>query len=175
MPIPLYMHPRQTLVLSNLQIEQKINRLAYQIYEDCSEETELIIAGIAHNGYSFARKLAAKLESISPLSTRLVEVTVNDKLNPLQSGIQLSVGEEELRNKVVILADDVLNSGLTLFYSLTVFLNVPLKKLRTVVLVDRNHKRYPISADFVGLSLATTMQEHIRVVMDETTEAVYLS
>jgi pyrimidine operon attenuation protein / uracil phosphoribosyltransferase len=75
---------------------------------------------------------------------------------------------------VIILVDDVLNSGKTLIYSLKVFLKVPIKKLRTVILVDRNHKRYPVSADFVGLSLSTTMQEHVSVVLDGM-EAVYLS
>ena len=169
------MPSRQTLVLSNTQIEQKISRLAYQIYEDCSEEQELILAGIAPNGYFLAERLMKKLQEISSIQSRLVEIKVANKENPGEHEISLDISNEELKNKVIILADDVLNSGKTLLYSITAFRNISLKKLRIAVLVDRNHKRYPISADFVGISLATTMQEHITVVLNHDNEAVYLS
>jgi pyrimidine operon attenuation protein / uracil phosphoribosyltransferase len=74
-----------------------------------------------------------------------------------------------------MLVDDVLNSGKTLIYGARMFLDAPVKKLSTVVLVDRNHTRYPIKADYIGLSLSTTMQEHITVVLDgKEKDVVYL-
>ncbi|RZK10456.1 MAG: phosphoribosyltransferase, partial [Flavobacterium sp.] len=56
-------------------------------------------------------------------------------------------------------------------------LNTPHKKIRTVVLVDRSHKIFPIATDFVGLELATVLKEHVDVIMDVEGEEdrVYLS
>ena len=83
---------------------------------------------------------------------------------------------QDCSNKVVILVDDVLNSGKTLAYGFGVFLDVPLKKLRTVVLIDRNHKSFPVTTDYAGVALSTVLKEHIDVILDEVGEddAVYL-
>ena len=97
-----------------------------------------------------------------------------DKKNPLQ-GITTTVAAEHYTHKAVIVVDDVLNSGLTLIYGVKHFLEVPLKKLTTAVLVNRNHKRYPIKADFKGISLSTSLQEHISVVFEEENYSVNLS
>jgi pyrimidine operon attenuation protein/uracil phosphoribosyltransferase len=163
-----------TLILDKNQIEQKINRLAYQLYEDNAEEKEIIIAGILSSGYIVAEKIANTLEKISPLKVHLAELSIN-KHSQVEEEVKTSLSKEQLHDKVVIVVDDVLNSGKTLMYALKPFLNADIKKLRTVVLVDRNHKRYPLSADFVGYPMATTLQEHISVVLEKNEEAVYLS
>jgi pyrimidine operon attenuation protein/uracil phosphoribosyltransferase len=168
------MEPVKTIILNRSQIEQRINRIAFQVYEDNVDEQEIIIAGIAKSGFVFAKKIADALKNISPLNVQLIEVTI-DKHSQVRKEIELSISKEQLQGKVIILVDDVLNSGKTLIYALRPFLNADIKKIRTVVLVDRNHKRYPIAADFVGLSLATTMQEHISVEFDNEEETVYLS
>lgn len=165
----------KTLILNSKQIEQKINRLAYEIVENNYTEKEIIIAGISKNGYLFAKRLNTVLQKISSIKTQLIEIVI-DKENPLSKEIKISLSEKELKNKVVILADDVLNSGKTLIFGAKPFLVSPLKRLTTVVLVDRGHNRYPIKADFVGLSLSTTLQEHITVELDvKGKEVVYLS
>jgi len=164
----------QTVLLSQKQIEQKINRIAYQVYEDNVEETELVIAGIVQSGFVLARKIDAVLKKISPLKTRLVEVSI-DKHSHHQKEIKLSIPQSELQGKTVILVDDVMDSGKTMIYSLKPFLQADIKKIRIAVLVDRNHKRYPVTADFVGIRLATTMQEHITAILDEDQETVFLS
>ena len=164
----------QTVLLTRKQIEQKVNRIAYQVYEDCVEESELVIAGIMQSGFVLARKIDDVLKSISPLKTHLVEVSI-DKHSHLQKEIQLSIPREALQGKVVLLVDDVMDSGKTMIYSLKPFLQADIKKLRIAVLVDRNHKGYPIAADFVGIRLATTLQEHITAVFEKDSECVYLS
>ncbi len=164
----------KTMILDSRQIEQKINRLAYQVYEDSAEETEIIIAGILNSGYAVAEKIATALKKISPLEVMLVQISIN-KHSQHDEEVKLSVAKEKLKDKTVVVVDDVLNSGKTMMYALRPFLNADLKKIRTVVLIDRNHKRYPVSADFSGLSLATTLQEHVSVVLDKSAEAVYLS
>lgn len=162
-----------TLVLDKTQIEQKINRIAYQIFEDNFEEKEIYVAGIAPSGFVLAQKIVHAIENISSLKVHLLKINM-DKENPLSKEIQLPVSFDELKNKIIILVDDVLNSGKTLIYGMRPFLDIDIKKIRTVVLVDRNHKRFPIAADYVGISLATTMQEHITVEFGKK-ESVYLS
>ena len=163
----------QTLVLDNHQIDQKISRIAWQIYEDNSAEEEIIMAGILASGYTVAEKIAAALEKISPLKVKLVTIKIN-KHSHHDEEVTISIDQAALKNKIVIVVDDVLNSGKTMMYALRPFLSADLKKLRTVVLVDRNHKRYPISADFAGLSLATTLKEHVSVVLNNGSSGVYL-
>ncbi len=165
----------KTLVLNSKQIQQKINRIAYEIYENNYDEKEIIIAGIADNGYILAKRIVDVLQNISPLKTKLIEISF-DKTDPVSNKIEIALSEKELKNKVIILVDDVLNSGKTLIFGAKPFLISPVKRLTTVVLVDRGHNRYPIKADFVGLSLSTTLQEHITVEINKKgKEAVYLS
>ncbi|MBW1658713.1 phosphoribosyltransferase domain-containing protein [Flavobacterium quisquiliarum] len=152
------------IILTNQEVEHKIKRIAYQIYETFVDEEEVVIAGIASNGFVFAEKIAAALSSISTLKVSICEVKVN-KQNP-QDTIKTSLSPEEYSNKGLVLVDDVLNSGTTLIYAVRHFLDVPLKKFKTAVLVDRNHKKYPVKADFKGISLSTSLLEHVQVVFD---------
>ena len=168
------MNKTQTVVLDKKQIEQKVNRIAWQIYEDNFQEKEIIVAGIAKTGFLFAQRIAGVLKKISPFKVSLIKIIL-DKTNPLSSRIEPAVSNAELKDKVVVLVDDVLNSGMTLTYSLRPFLDSGIRKIRTVILVDRNHKRFPTGADFTGISLATTMQEHITVDLDGGNDSVTLS
>jgi pyrimidine operon attenuation protein/uracil phosphoribosyltransferase len=165
----------QVLVLNKLQIEQKINRIAYQILEDNLDEKEIVLAGIWDGGYKLALRLKRVLEKIAGFKVLLLRVDLEKQNSKLIA--QTDLNEEDWKNKVIILVDDVLNSGKTLACGLGVFLNTPHKKIRTVVLVDRSHKIFPIATDFVGLSLATILKEHVAVVLDVAGEEdrVYLS
>ena len=165
----------KTLILTGEQIEQKITRIAYEIYENNYTEKEIIIAGIVPNGYVLAKRIGAVLQKISSIKIVLTDVSV-DKEDPARHEIKIALPDKELKNKVIVLVDDVLNSGKTLIFGAKPFLSSPVKRLTTVVLVDRGHNRYPIKADFVGLSLSTTLQEHITVILGKKGEgAVYLS
>lgn len=152
---------QKTIILNNEQIQHKTKRIAYQIYESNINEKEIVLAGIKENGFIFAKRIKEVLEKISPVHVILCEVVINKKkpLNPVTT----SISSEEYKNKPLVLVDDVLNSGTTLIYAAKLFLEVPLKRFKTVVLVNRNHKKYPIKADFKGISLSTSMQEHIYV------------
>jgi pyrimidine operon attenuation protein/uracil phosphoribosyltransferase len=153
-------------ILTHSEIDHKIKRIAFQIYETFVEEESIVIAGIASNGYIFAEKIARVLQTISPLEVILCEVKMN-KQNP-NSEINTSISKEVYQNKGIVLVDDVLNSGSTLMYGVKHFLEVPVKKFKTAVLVDRNHKKYPIKVDFKGISLSTSSLEHVTVVFEET-------
>lgn len=163
----------KTLILNNHQIQQKINRIAYEIYENNSEEKEIVMVGIRGSGFVFAKKIAHVLEKISPLNIRLKELKIN-KENPLEKNVSLDMQEKEVADKVVILIDDVLNTGKVLMYGAKHLLDFPLKRLVTAVLVNRKHCSFPIRADYVGLTLSTTFQEHISVEFKKNKDAVYL-
>ncbi|MGM0933970.1 MAG: phosphoribosyltransferase family protein [Bacteroidota bacterium] len=153
------------LILNHEQIQHKIKRIAYQVYESNLEEEEIVLAGISKNGYEFAQRLKTWLEKISPLKISLCEVKI-DKKNPL-SKIITSLEESDYQDKSVILADDVLNSGTTLIYGVKHFLEVPLKQFKTAVMVDRNHKKYPVKADFKGISLSTSIHETVTLTFEK--------
>ena len=161
-------------ILDREQVDRKIKRLAWEIYENNSKEDEIIIVGISGRGEILASRLSKIINQISLIKTKLGTIDL-DKDNPFQNEITIDLSVADYTNKVVVLIDDVLNSGKTLMYASKYFLNTPLSKLFTVVLIDRNHNRFPIKADCVGLSLATTLQEYVLVVLDDKTEGVYLS
>lgn len=149
-------------ILTNKQIINKTKRIAYQIYEVNSNEKEIIVAGIVGNGYTFAERLVKILKEIASFKVTLCKVLI-DKKNPLQA-VTTDVSVEDYKNKSLVLVDDVLDSGTTLMYGIKHFLEVPLQQFKTAVLVNRNHKKYPVKADFKGISLSTSLEEHISVV-----------
>lgn len=159
-------------ILSHDEINNKIRRIAYQIYESNVSETEVILAGIDSNGYILAKKLKNILSSISPIKPILCKVTI-DKKRPIEP-VKTSLDPREYTNKSIVLIDDVLNSGTTLVYSVKHFLDVPLKQFKTAVLVNRNHKKYPVKADFKGISLSTSLNEHVEIILEGKTYEAFL-
>jgi pyrimidine operon attenuation protein/uracil phosphoribosyltransferase len=168
------MTEKQILVLNHQQIQQKIDRIAYQILEDNFDEEEILIAGILPSGDKIAKRIKGILDEIAPFKSKLIGIELDKLSSSLKSRINFDV--QDCSNKVVILVDDVLNSGKTLAYGFGVFLDVPLKKLRTAVLVDRNHKKFPMTTDYAGIALSTVLKEHVDVILDEDGEedGVYL-
>lgn len=161
-----------SIILDKKQIAHKIKRIAYQIYETNVDEKEVVVAGINGNGYVFAKKLKAEVEKISPIKVLLCEVII-DKKNPTDP-ITTTLKKEVYQNKSLVLVDDVLHSGTTLIYGVKHFLEVPLKQFKTAVLVDRNHKKYPIKADFKGISLSTSLNENVAVIFEKNNDRAIL-
>lgn len=153
----------KNVILTQDVIEKKIKRIAYEIYEHNSDEQEIIIAGIWDRGMILAEKIAAILQEISPLRIRLLQLNL-DKQRP--EGVKLSE-EMDFSGRVIVLVDDVANSGRTMLYALKPFLQFLPRKIQTAVLVDRKHKSFPLSVDFVGYSLATTLQDMVMVEMEK--------
>jgi pyrimidine operon attenuation protein/uracil phosphoribosyltransferase len=150
---------KRNCVLNQEAIRRKMKRMALQIAEENSDETELVIAGITGNGIRVAKNLIENLEKLASFKTRFVQVTLNKK-DPLEVAIEPAI---DVTDKVVILVDDVSNTGRTLLYALKPFLATQPKKIQTLVLVERSHKLFPVQNDYAGLSIATTLQEHITV------------
>lgn len=161
-------------ILSSDQTLQKIKRIAFEIYEKNFEEESVVLAGIKGEGYEMARLLEVFLKEISQLKVHLMQIDLN-KDHPHTSPVQFDLDKQLLSRKVIIVVDDVLNTGRTLAYSLSPFLGISLKRLQVAVMVNRAHHSFPIFADYVGYALSTTLNEHIQVKLTGDEIGVYLS
>ncbi len=162
-------------LLDPQQIKQKIKRLAIEILEENFSEDEIILAGINNNGYRFAQLIENELLKKTTIPISISRIRLNPA-NPTETEVLLNPESVSLTNKVVILIDDVANTGRTIFYAFIPLLKDTPKKVQVAVLVDRKHKAFPVKVDFMGLSLATTLQENIDVkIISECELAVYLN
>ena len=162
-------------ILNDRQIAQKVKRLAIEILEHNFGEPEIILAGINNNGMVFSELLLQELTKISNTPITVTRIRLNPA-NPLASDIILEMPPEEVKGKVLIIVDDVANTGRTIFYAIKPLLDVLPKKVEVAVLVDRSHKSFPIRVDYYGLSLATTLKNNIDVhIREEQERAVFLN
>ncbi|MCS6991469.1 MAG: phosphoribosyltransferase family protein [Chitinophagales bacterium] len=166
---------QRSLVLNSSDIARRIQRIAFEIMEQNYEETDLILAGIRQKGFVLAQRLEKHIMATGRFNIVLTDIQLQ-KRKPTQSEILMGIDPSFVNNKVIIVCDDVANTGQTLLYAMKPFLDFAPKKIQVAVLIDRRHKQFPVSADFVGLSLATTMHQHITVEIGSgIEEAVYLS
>jgi pyrimidine operon attenuation protein / uracil phosphoribosyltransferase len=138
---------------------RKLHRMAYEILENNLGEKELILAGIRDSGSVIARNIQQLLQQIGDMRTDIIDISL-DKKNPGEITLSKTM---DFTNKVIVVIDDVANSGKTMLYAMKPFLAFQPKKIQTLALVERTHKKYPVKTDYVGLSVATTLQEHIYV------------
>jgi pyrimidine operon attenuation protein/uracil phosphoribosyltransferase len=158
-------------ILTKETAQNKLRRMAYEVLENNFDEPHIILAGIRESGSVIARNIQHLLLEIGNMSTQLLTVSLDKKMPR-----EVEVSEKiDFNNKVIILIDDVANSGKTLSYALKPFLEFQPKKIQTLVLVERSHNAFPVQPDYVGLSVSTTLQEHIYVEVDgETVTGAYL-
>lgn len=153
-------------ILTHKQIKQKIKRLAIEILEHNYDQKEIYLMGVNNNGYRFAGLIRKEMTGLDDLKIHLINVRLN-AARPLDEEVTLSVDAKELSDKIIILVDDVANSGRTLYYATKPLLNIIPRRLQAAVLVDRMHKLFPIHVDYVGMSLATTLKQNIEVDLED--------
>ncbi len=167
------MESAATQLLTSEQIRWKIRRMAWEIAESATAASEILLVGIVPRGDVLASRLASELNSIGSKPVRVGRLTI-DKEQPVGSSIALDFMLSDSSKSLIVVVDDVLNTGKTLLHALKPFLEVELHKLLTAVLVDRDHKAYPVRADVAGLVLSTTVREHVKVELGGQ-DAVWLS
>jgi len=160
-------------ILDQQQIQQKIVRLGHQLIEVAFDQEIIYLGGIIGNGYILAKLLADVIAQNSSLQVICFEIKLN-KDEPWSEPITFSIEQKELKNSYIVLIDDVVNSGKTMQYALLKFLEQATKAIKTVALIDRQHRRYPIKTDFAGLSLSTTLKNHVEVDFTKSNEKVFL-
>lgn len=157
----------ENLILDEQKVRQIIKRFAFQIYENNFNEKEVVLVGVIDKGYEMGKLIRNELEQIAKdIKITLIRLEV-DKENPVASEVKLDHDLSLLKRKSVVLIDDVLNSGRTMAHCLSALLDVDVKKIETVVLVDRSHKRFPLHANYKGYELSTTIDEHVEVRLGE--------
>lgn len=168
------MPEEKTIILEPQKIHQKLERIAYEILENNYDEKEIILAGLNKRGLFVAETLADFVQKIMNIKVQILPISVDDNdITNVKTEVHIEKG---VNGKVVVIVDDVANSGRTLLYAMKPFMEFTPKKIQIAVLVDRKHKLFPIAPDYVGLSLATTIQEHITVHIEKGQfESVYLT
>lgn len=162
-------------ILNQRQIQQKIKRLAIEMLENNYEAPEIYLLGINNRGYSFAQMLLEELKRITNIPISLTRLRL-DPAQPLGSPIELEMNAADLKDKTIIIVDDVANTGRTIFYAFKPIMDILPKKIQVAVLVDRKHKTFPVQVDYVGISLATTLKENIDVqILASEEPAVFLN
>jgi pyrimidine operon attenuation protein/uracil phosphoribosyltransferase len=157
------MSQKKKYILSKEVAEKKLRRMALEIIENNSGEKQLILAGIRESGTVVAKCIRKMLAEFSSIKTDLLSI----KLDKHKPGVVTLSKKMDFNGKVVIIIDDVADSGRTLLYSLRPFLDFHPKKIQTLILVERSHNSFPVRPDYVGLSVSTTLQEHIFVEVDK--------
>ncbi len=160
-------------ILDDKAIQQKINRLAHELIEDCYSEERVYIGGIVGNGALLADMIKEAMSSVVSMKIDSFVIDLN-KEEPWKDEIVLSLPENLLKHAYIVLVDDVVNSGKTMQFALTKLLTFPTQAIKTVTLVDRTHRRFPIKADFVGMSLSTTLKERVEVDLSPGNMKAYL-
>ena len=155
-------------ILNHDQICHKIARISYEILERHGEDSVIYLVGINNKGYKFASLLFDHLKSFSTKDFRLSGLNLNPA-NPLDASVNLDINPNDIEGKSVIIVDDVANTGRTLFNAFTPFLKILPKRVEVAVLVDRKHKSFPVNVDYVGMSLATTIQDNISAKLNNAT------
>jgi pyrimidine operon attenuation protein/uracil phosphoribosyltransferase len=163
---------KKSLVLKTAQVNQKIRRIAHEIYEHNFKEKSIVLAGIDGQGYVLAKLLGKELEQISQLQPVVVKVEL-DKAAQSQGEVALDCEEKVFKKKCVVIVDDVLNTGRTLAYGMRPFLTAEVKKIEVAVLVNRSHTLFPIYPQYTGYELSTTLSDHVEVVLGKNA-SVYL-
>ena len=161
------MTKNENKIKDSKDIISSIKRIAYQVYEANLEEEYLIIVGIGKRGSLLSEMLGNEIILMSDLKLEYVNLSI-DKEKPFNN-IQSNIPLENLENKSIVIVDDVLNTGSTLIYAVSFFLQIPVKRIKTAVMVNRNHKKFPIKADFKGISLSTSVNELSLIHISEPT------
>ncbi len=146
-------------ILSKEVAEKKLRRMALQVAEQNYEELQLVLIGIKENGLVIAHKISTYLKDVFNGEVIVVELSLNKKK---PAGVTLCP-VIDFNGKAILLIDDVANSGSTMLYALKPLLEAYPKKIQTLALVERTHKSFPIDVDYVGVSISTTLDEHIYV------------
>ena len=152
-------------ILDQNQIDRIIKRIAHQIHENYNKESQIFLIGVHKNGYELAKLIYKELKLISDSIIEFSSIKINKK-NPFKNP-NCDLDLKIIENKSIVLIDDVLNSGKTLIYAAKYILNVPVAKLKTSVLIDRNHKKFPVKVDFKGISLSTSIDENVKIIFKE--------
>ena len=156
------------IILNRHEILNKISRIAFSIIEDFHNESKITFIGLNENGFLIAKKIKKIIQKECDINVTLHKLTFEKNSDIIMNP------EIKYKPKNIFLVDDVLKSGKTIIYAIKEILKYEVHCLKTVILVNRNHNRFPIGVDYIGLNLSTTLKDHIEVIMEKDNESAYL-
>lgn len=155
----------ELLILDHSAIETRLRRMAYEIYERNYAAESLVVVGVDIRGGYLAARVCAYLREIAPqiaLETATATLQRQDKAGIVGNiPVQLPLPLDALRGRTLLVIDDVLYGGNTLLNVVSCLLPALPARIETCVLIDRGHRLMPISPNYVGLELATSLQQHV--------------
>ena len=164
---------KEKKILDKEQIQEKIKRISYEVYEENFDDKSILICGIEKNGSIIAKRVIKELESICDINIEFISIDLNKK-EPLNT-VEIKYSKSNIKNKSIVLIDDVSNTGKTLIYVIKELIKFEPKKINTAVLVNRDHTLFPIKINFIGLSLSTSIKSHIEVKLSNKDMGAYLT
>ena len=160
----------RSLILNNNQVRKKLDRMAYEVLENFSSTKKVVVVGVAARGFKLAKILFERLSALDDQKFSLIELVLAKDMDSMV----LKPDDGIPKNASILLVDDVLNTGKTLMYAAGELIKLHPKALKSLVMVNRRHRQFPIRADIVGLTLSTTLKEHIEIDFKGGDARVYL-
>ena len=155
----------KNIILDSIDINNKIRRISFEILEKNFDENEIFLVGVLPNGKYLSNKISEFLTQFSKIKLNLHFIEIEKKSRSIDKIIP-SLNSEMVNNKVIVIIDDVMNSGGTLMYSINEMLKFKPKKIQIAVLIERYYKNFPLNPDYKGLELSTSETEHVEVKLD---------
>ena len=162
----------KNIILDYQDVENKIKRISLEILEDNIDQKNLILFGVSKNGKIIAKKIITLIKKYSKIDLELigVEIVLNSK-NVLKFDKDFKVN-----NRSVIIVSDVSQSAKTLQLIISSLMSQDPFKIKTAVMVNRDHSLFPVKINFSGLNLSTSVNEHVDVSVNKDEEfTVYLN
>ncbi len=154
---------KRKYILSKETAGKKLRRMALEVAERNYDESQLIFIGIKDHGLAIAHTITSYLKTI--IQTEIIVLGL--ELNKIRPVVITLDPVMNFNDKVIVLIDDVANSGKTMLYALKPLLEHYPKKIQTMALVNRTHKIFPVEIDYTGISISTTVDEHIFVEVED--------
>ena len=163
----------EKVILDGKGIERALARIAHEILERNRGTRDLVILGIPTRGYHLALRLKKKIKEIEGVDVPAgaVDATLyRDDLSIKKDQPRLKKMEIPISidGKTVVMVDDVLFTGRTIRAAMNALMDFGRPtSIQLAVLVDRGHRELPIKADYVGKNIPTSLQEDVKVRLDE--------
>lgn len=158
---------KKTVLMDASAINRAITRIAHEIVERNKGGEDLVLVGIKTRGIPLANRLQTKIKQIEDISVPIGELDITlyrDDLEKDSDDPELIATHihEDIKNKTIILVDDVLYTGRTVRAAMDAVMDMGrASNIQLAVLIDRGHRELPIRADYVGKNIPTAKNEVI--------------
>ncbi len=166
------------LLIDKTGMNRSLTRMAHEIIEKNKGVENVVLVGIKTRGIFLAKRLKEYIDKFENTNILCTEIDISFWRDDIVDGsYEIHNLDVDVRNKIVVLIDDVLFSGRTVRAAMDgIFHNARAKEIQLAVLVDRGHRELPIRADYVGKNIPTSTNENVVVLIDEVDndEGIYI-